>query len=335
VRGMLLDLGAYRSALPSLRHLAFEDSASAARSGEGMVVWELEVPLWNLEGKLWLQPTPTGADLLITQGDFAPGRVRLSALPEPSGSTVLSMEASANLRDLNWITRRMTSQSAVAEPAMAAAAFYVMLRSLRLQADAPWTQDPRRRPTAAPTPPGLAELGAGQLGRLVGIKPPALVATVRSRDDGRLGLVQVLALSRLAPEAASALVSQAQTWQALPGWSKVTAVKPDRGCKGLCWDVDASLPLLDLDALWQVALSPWRALAVSGDCRGAVMGVDILAAQTAASAVVLSLYPRFEKLGYVARKSIESEPLLEHGLALGLGLVDALGLVRALDGSAR
>jgi hypothetical protein len=331
VRSLLLDLGAYRSALPSLRQLAFEK----AGAGEGMVAWELEVPLWNLDGKLWLQPTPTGVDIVPMQGDFAPGLVRLSAWPESSGTTLLTLEASANLRDLNWITRRMLSRSAAAEPAMAAAAFYVILRALRLQAEGIAAQDPRRHPVVEPSPPAPQELDASRLGRLAGPKPPALLAAVRSRSDGRLLGVQVLALSRLAPESAVALVNRAQTWQALPGWRKVTVSKPGNDCKGpTCWTVETALPLLDLDAIWRVESTPWRAQAVDGDCQGAVMGVDIFPAKNAASAVVLSIYPRLEKVGYVARKSIESEPLLEHGLALGLGLVDTLNLARALDSQA-
>jgi hypothetical protein len=337
VRNLLLDLATYRSALPSLRHLAFEGSGPGTKgSPEGMVAWELEVPLWNLDGNLWLQPTPAGADIVLMHGDFAPGLVRFSAWPEPSGTTLLSMEASANLRDVNWITRRMINRSAVAEPAMAAAAFYVVLRALRLQAERPGAQDPQRHPTAAPSPPGLQELDAGRLGRLAGSKPPTLLAAVRSRSDGRLAVVQVLALSRLAVDAASALAHQPQTWQALPGWRKVTSSRPDDECAGpTCWKVESALPLLDLDATWKVTTTPWRALAVAGDCKGAVMALEVFPSRSAASALVLSIYPRLEKVGYVARKSIESEPLMEHGLALGLGLIDALGLVRAFDGQAR
>ena len=55
----------------------------------------------------------------------------------------------------------------------------------------------------------------------------------------------------------------------------------------------------------------------------------------AVTAAVLSLYPRLDKAGYVPRKSIESEPLLEHGLALGVALVDAVTLMRALDANVR
>jgi hypothetical protein len=337
VRALLVDLAAYRSALPSLRHMDLEKTGqpATAHASEGSVAWELEVPLWNLDGKVWLQPTPTGVDITMVQGDFSPGLVRLSALAESSDTTALTMEASANLRDVNWITRRMLNRSPAAEPAMVAAAFYVMLRALRLQAEVPGTQDPRRHPTAAPSPPAWQELDGGRLGRVAGPKPPALLAAVRSRADGRLSVVQVLALSRLAPEAVSTLVSQTPIWQSLPGWHKVTPLKPEK-CNGpTCWEVDGSLPLFDLDATWKVQIAPWRAIAVDGDGKGALMGLDIFPGKTAGSAVVLSVYPRLEKVGYVPRKSIESEPLLEHGLALGVGLIDALSLVRALDSQAR
>ena len=342
VRATLADLAADRSALPALRRLEFEGAdkrhAGSGRPAEGMVAWELEVPLWNLEGKLWLQPTPTGADLIVMEGDFAPGLVRLSATPEPAGTTLLSMDASANLRDVNWITRRMVKRSALAEPGLAVAAFYVMLRALRLQAeragDAP---DARRRPETAPSPPRLSELDGARLARLAGegFQAPALLAAVRSRSHGRLALVQVLALSRLGAGAAAGLVAQPQTWQALPGWRNVTPAKPAGDCSSAtCWKVDASFPFLDLDATWRIVMQPWRGVSVAGACQGAAMGLDLLPTG-AVTAVVLSLYPRLEKAGYVPRKSIESESLLEHGLSLGLAVVDAIALVRALDANVR
>ena len=342
VRAMLADLAAYRSALPALRRLEFEATdkshAGAGRPSEGMVTWELEVPLWNLEGKLWLRPTATGADLIVMEGDFSPGLVRLFATPERAGTTLLSIDASANLRDVNWITRRMVKRNALAEPGLAASAFYVMLRALRLQAERVGdAQDPRRRPATAPSPPEISELDGGRLARLAsaGLQAPALLVAVRSRSNGRLALVQVLSLSRLAPGAAVGLVAQPQTWQALPGWRKVGPAKPTGDCSGAtCWKVDTGFPFLDLDATWKIGTQPWRALSVAGDCRGAAMGLDLLPSG-AGTAAVLSLYPRLEKAGYVPRKSIESEPLLEHGLSLGLAVVDAITLVRALDANAR
>ncbi len=342
VRAMLVDLAAYRSALPALRRLEFETAdkrqVASSRPSEGMAVWELEVPLWNLEGKLWLQPTPTGADLIVMEGDFSPGLVRLSATSEPAGTTLLSIDASANLRDVNWITTRMVKRNPMAEPGLAAASFYVVLRALRLQAervgDAP---DGRRHPATAPSPPQLSELDGGRLARLAGagLQAPALLAAVRSQGNGRLALVQVLALSRLPAGAAAGLVAQPQIWQVLPGWHKLSPAKPAGDCSSAtCWKLDASFPFLDLDATWKIRMQPWRALSVAGACQGAAMGLDLFP-NGAVTAAVLSLYPRLDKAGYVPRKSIESEPLLEHGLALGVALVDAITLVRALDANVR
>ncbi|MGB8294885.1 MAG: hypothetical protein WCG85_05610 [Polyangia bacterium] len=342
VRAMLVDLAAYRSALPSLRRLEFEEAdqrhAGSGRPREGMVAWELEVPLWNLEGKLWLQPTPTGADLIVMDGDFSPGLVRLSATPEPAGTTLLLMDATANLRDVNWITRRMVKRNPLAEPGLAAASFYVMLRALRLQAERVGDAiDPRRHPTAAPTPPALSELDAASLGRLANgrFQAPALLAAVRSCANGRLAQIQVLALSRLTSGATAGLLAQPQTWQALPGWREVSPAKATENCSGAtCWKVDSSVPFLDLDATWKIGMQPWRALSVAGACQGAAMGLDLFPAN-AGTALVLSLHPRLEKAGYVPRKSIASEPLLEHGLSLGLAVVDVVSLVHALDASAK
>ena len=169
----------------------------------------------------------------------------------------------------------------------------------------------------------------------MGFQAPALLAAVRSRGNGRLSVVQILALSRIKPGVAASLVAQPQTWQALPGWHKVIPAKPAGDCSNAtCWKVDAGFPFLDLDATWKIATQPWRALALAGACQGAEMGLDLLPSG-AATAVVLSLYPRVEKAGYVPRKSIDSEPLLEHGLSLGLAVVDTISLVRALDASAR
>jgi hypothetical protein len=48
------------------------------------------------------------------------------------------------------------------------------------------------------------------------------------------------------------------------------------------------------------------------------------------SVAVLSLYPRLETSGYVPRKFIAAEPLLEHGMSLAVGYADAMSMARAL-----
>ena len=44
----------------------------------------------------------------------------------------------------------------------------------------------------------------------------------------------------------------------------------------------------------------------------------------------LPMEPRLEASGYVPRKFIAAEPLLEHGMSLALGYADAMSMARAL-----
>ena len=43
------------------------------------------------------------------------------------------------------------------------------------------------------------------------------------------------------------------------------------------------------------------------------------------------MYPRLETTGFLARKAIASEPLLEHGLALAVALADLTAMKKALE----
>jgi hypothetical protein len=114
-------------------------------------------------------------------------------------------------------------------------------------------------------------------------------------------------------------------WQALPGWKHVVSL----GGRPLRWDVDASLPFVDFDTTWTLTSErPLRAQA-HGDWDGAHIAVDVFPASTG-SILVFTAHPRVDATGYIPRKLIEAEPLLEHGLALGLCFVDAGALARAL-----
>ena len=60
-------------------------------------------------------------------------------------------------------------------------------------------------------------------------------------------------------------------------------------------------------------------------------GSSIASTGGAAGAIAaLTLYPRLETTGSIARRFIAAEPLLEEGLALALAFVDAAGVKAAL-----
>jgi hypothetical protein len=334
VRRMLADAASYASAMPSFRRV---DVVSRRERGPGVIdlelAWELEVPLWNLKGKLWLRPRPDGVDLELGQGDFAPGVFHITAREDKSGRTVLAMEGFANVRDANWATRRLARRSPLAEPAITVAATYVLLKALALQAE----RGRYARPSAAMTAPDVSTLDGVPVGMVADsfAKPDEVVAAVRSRSDGRLLRVEVAVQAASPAAAVSGRSTRPEIFRALPGWRKIVPVseKPDE-CKdraALCWDVNTNLPFFTLDGIWKIWPRPWRARAVDGDGKDAVMALDAIPAKIPDRAiVVLSAHPRMDKAGYVARKLIAAEPLLEHGLTLALTLVDVIALGTAL-----
>ena len=89
---------------------------------------------------------------------------------------------------------------------------------------------------------------------------------------------------------------------------------------------------LHINATSAMHLPTLRGQVIAGDARGAVLGWDVIDGATPATAVaVFSLHPRLETSGYVPRKFIQAEPLLEHGLALGVAYVDAISLMRTMS----
>jgi hypothetical protein len=343
LQALLTDPQAYRRAIPAFVRadtLAFS-AGSQTLTPTRRLAWELEIPLWNLEGELEMRPLPDGVSLDLVAGDLAPGRFRLRALPD--GETlrsILIVDGSAPVKDANWITRRLAARDATAEPAMAATAAFVLLRALALLAErpaGPTNAGPRwpRAPMSAAKPEHLDGQALGAALAALGwpLGPRSAAALVRSRADGRLHQVALALQSKLPVAALNARLARAEHWHALAGWKHID-VRPAPDAPGRShWQVDSSLPFVDFDATWLVQPAPFRAAIAHGDWRGAVMGWDVLPA--APSVAVFSLHPRVETTGYLPRKLIEAEPLLEHGLALGLAYVDAMALLAPIQPEAR
>jgi hypothetical protein len=337
VRQVLVSPASYGKAMPSFRRVEVVSRREHAGRTDLEVAWELEVPLWNLQGKLWLRPRADGVDVELAQGDFAPGLFHLAVQAEPGREqerAILSVEGHANVRDANVATRQLVKRSPLAETGMTVAATYVMLKSLARLAESGGFA----RPDAAMVAPEQADLDGLPTGHAAHDRPrnTTLLAAVRSRADGRLGRVEV-ALP-IPPKAAQALGVDpwARVFPALPGWKKATLVgdKPAvcTDPAAPCWAAETDLPLFSLDGTWKIRRSPWRARMVAGEREGALMGLDLaLGPAPGSRLLVLSEHPRLDRAGYAARKLIAAEPYLEHGLALALTIVDAVSLVPALE----
>ena len=158
VGAVLLNPEAYRQALPALvrtdkvgtRPAAAETAAAKVGAGaapelDHLLAWELEIPLFNLEGRAWLSRGTDWVALELVEGAFAPGRVRFRVAPVAGGRrTLLTCETQVDFRASNFILRRVARHDPWAEAAMSGAVALTLARAVALRAQAPAGSAPDR-----------------------------------------------------------------------------------------------------------------------------------------------------------------------------------------------
>lgn len=327
IKDVLLDPAHYRAIIPSLIKSSLE-TMNDPRLGAPVVGWELEVPLFNLSGRLALRNRPDGVTIELCDGDFAPGRLVFTVAPAPGGAT-LTLDAVLDVARSSWLLRRIIKRSPAGEPAALAAAAYVALRAVALRAEHP-TDRWARRSGAPLTPPAVWLPDTRPLAAplLAPLRARGALAVLARTPADRLGGVAVAVTLGAPPEAVAARLRDPASWRAFPGWKTIRA-RP--GPNGPGAEVEDGLPLVDCDAIWlaEPGAEP-RWVAAAGATRGARLGWTFTPAPGPAgaswTAAALSLYPRLEQTGSVGRRFVTAEPLLEEGLALGLALADVAGV---------
>ncbi len=326
IKDVLLAPAHYRALIPAL----IRGDLEPPNGGPPVVDWELEVPLFNLSGRIALLNRPDGVTFQLLDGDFAPGRLIFTVAANPAGGTTLFLDAQLDVKRSSWLLRRIIKRSPAGEPAVLAAAAYVALRAVALRAEHPGARF-ALRPGAPPAPPPdwspdprplLAEA-------LAPLRARGVVALVARAPTERLaGVATAITLGAPAP-AVEARLRDPAVWRAFPGWAKVLRITPGPAGPGAV--VEDDLPLVDCDATWTaVAGVGPRWVATAGATRGARLGWTVgPAAGGTAAVAALSLYPRLEATGSVGRRFVSAEPLLEQGLALALAFADVAGVKAA------
>jgi len=324
IRAALLDTAHYGAVIPSL----VRAEAGPGQGNVPFVAWELEVPLFNLSGRFALRAAGDQVRLDLFEGDFSPGHLVFTIRPAAGGGATLLLDATLDMWRSSWMLRRILKQSPFAEPAALAAAAYVALRGIALRAEHP-SGNAAWRPQASMAPPSDWEPdpGAPAAAGLAAARQAGVVAVVARRPDGRLaGVAATATIPGAAPVLASAL-RDPRVWRAFPGWRHVDLVPGPRGPGAR---VEDNLPLMDFDATWAVAEPPLRWTAVEGATRGARLGWAVRADPGHGATITLSLYPRLEKTGSVARRFLAAEPLLESGLATAVAFAGVASTRAAL-----
>jgi hypothetical protein len=298
------------------------------------VEWEVEVPLFNLEGKLVIHERPDGAQVDLVDGDFSPGSLTFTATPRAAGGSLVVIDAQLDIQNAGWLIRRLVKLSPAGEPAALMAAAYVTMRAVALRAENAGMF--ARRPVAVPAPPPVWAPSARALAddKLAALRAHGAVALIGRTWSQRLaGVAVATTLGVPAPNALGRL-RDPESWHAFPGWR---TIKPRPGPNGVGAEVEDNLPFVDLEATWAAEPgNPLRWTATDGVITGARLGweiypIDPRANAGAQSLMALMMYPRLETTGRLARKAIASEPLLEHGLAAAVAFADLTAMKTALE----
>jgi len=331
---VLMDPTSYCRAVPSLVTCR---EISSAQETDGrwrrLVAWELEIPLSNLSGKLEAVPDPDwmGVRLRFVSGDLAPGVLRFRWRANPAAPTLVWASLAADLRGASWLLARLARRDPWTEPAMRATIVWIAAQALASLAAAPPGTSTGPRPSGPMSPwtrrvPEDAATSDEPLASVARAEGSWL--SVARTATGRLQVVQVARrwpgeANEVAPRLASERV-----FGAWVGWNhlQVDAHAPDHALV----DVRDAVPFVDLSARWAIAYGPpLTGEATSGATAGARWRLS-LAHLSPRSALVFSLSPRLAAAGWVPRRFIEAEPLLEHGLALALAYVDMRAMEAAL-----
>lgn len=323
----------YSQAVPSFEKADVRETRRRGLFVDQRVEWELEIPLWNLGGELWIKPFDNAVQLRLTRDAFSPGNFLWRWAGTEKQST-LTLEGTANARDANWGTRQLAKRNPLAEAAMTVAAAYTMFSGMMALA-VPDTAT--RWPQAAMEPGDNVSYAQRLVQARRLLKVPGPLGIVVRQPNGRLDHVEIALPAGRPASSLIALLADPLRWRALPGWKRISASTPVAAKAPQArpyaqrWMVDATFPFLDFDAQWDVSVAHTvNAVAVEGDAKGALWSWHVIAADPHNSVAVFSSYPRIDRLGYMPRKFIEKEPLLEQGLALALAYVNAASLVTAI-----
>ena len=278
--------------------------------------------------------------MALIDGDLSPGRVTFRATDAPGGRARLEVDARLDVRRSSCFSAGSWRAAPTASRRRWRRRSGWRCARPRCAPSTPPTRPPGARRRRSGPPPDLVPDGRALAGaRAAPLRARGAVALVERTPGERLAGVAVAREIGLPAATVAAALRDPQWWRTFPGWKKVTIIPAPRPAAGAPWipagaEVEDSIPFVDFEATWTGQPGGGlRWVATSGAAHGARLAWHAWPAEGAPrrTVAVLALHPRLEQTGSIPRRLIAAEPLLEHGLALALTLVDAWSTLGALD----
>jgi hypothetical protein len=152
------------------------------------------------------------------------------------------------------------------------------------------------------------------------------VALVRSRE-GRISDISLIARSAAKPDGLVRAASEPMQWSRFVATiDRSTPMAAQNGLAAV--ELESSLPLMTFTTTYAYRSTPTAVdlFAVAGDLHGGRIRVDARPIDAAHAELILRLNQRFDQGSLVVRQLYKLEPLFEHGVDVGLGLLYLEGL---------
>ncbi len=137
-------------------------NVESRRDDEVIYGWTWQLGLLHMRGRtnvMILPPPPTNAShrrsrlvaMQVLEGDLGHGRMLWRSYPEPGGTSLLVFSSRIDMRDANYLTRRMSAGGNSVNRSVNISLAYVMMMSVKVEAE-------RRLGIAPPPPDALLDL---------------------------------------------------------------------------------------------------------------------------------------------------------------------------------
>lgn len=299
------------------------------------VAWELEVPLFNLTGtNAYTFHAPDAMDVETSSGDVRTGAWRWELFPLSENSTLAVEYAYSDVRDVNFVMRKLIAKNRTVEHGAVLSAATVFMKSAKARAEkragviASERPDVKKNPRAVPLKSVREFATADDFAALAPLFDRGIVALVQSQPDGRLHQAVVFARTYAPPEKVYEIAAHPDRWdEFMPGVDECYAIEdvPDH----VVYRMELDAPLLSINFKARMNRGPdWLSNStLDGDLKNARFGWEFLPQPEGRSLTIYYVNADLRRNSWVLRHLIDRDPFFEHGVNVAAGLL-ALNLIR-------
>jgi hypothetical protein len=308
----------YKHVIPNMSKSTWEPRAD----GGGTSAWKIDLPISSFEmvNAFKFEPGPAGAVVVTSPDERDDATFRWEFLPASGGGTVLVQYGYSDVKHSNALVRSFLKRMPVTEHGLALAGQLLLAVNMRAAAE-------KRAQPGSVTPPDPKARGPGFEFML----ERGQVVVLRSLADGRLGDVSLLDRVFAPLQRVGEILSRPGEWgRFIPGVEECR--ERGHGPGTVDWVADFALPLQTWTTGWVMRFTErtYEGVGVSGDLAGAHFQWDLTARGAGETLVVYRVNMSLGRSSLLARKMIQFEPSLEHGLNVAFSLV----YLRAIRGKA-